>query len=649
MISVKEKDPLAVVPDVYPDRLSFPFEHFPHVNYPHGNRPPSLCLSRVDAEEWYSGVSFRQFVETLIQWLDDAANDRLVKYTKGDEFEPYRVPNDTLWRLIRVSDFDLIAGTIHNNEAHYSDVHLKEGERVGYVQPDDANFDKEALYVNLFKDSTIIERTWFWKRPKNISDLVQIIREKGYVLDLQYLKQKLTAHPNVARVFVALSVIRPTKLVGKTNNVDNLCFTFEAEAINNNNVSSKVEPVRLFDTIWPFNAAWLSKMPHGVVTKRILVIGAGAVGSAIIDLLYRNGITHLSICDNDNFEPHNVCRHVLSDAYQSRSKAELMRSHLQDMYINYKMAKAINNDAVYFLSSQNMDDYDLIIDASASNRVMYALDGLNPKIPVIRTCLSDKGKVGMTYVRFPGDAFLHEYYFLILRRTIKEDDQLSKDIISWITSDRSSTLDRVRIGEGCHSITMQMGYDRVIAHASLATTVIKHLLSEGKSKEGNLYLSFADYDYPGSLYTDRIRVPDLVTVDCDSKEWTVRIPKDLLKEIVVETRRQGNKESGGYLMGTIDEKRQVALVLATHIPDDSKRSPIELTLGRKGWNEFQHKVDVNTCGQLQYLGDWHSHPRGTTMRSDTDLKTFNAIHTELRGTGVCLITTGSSHKAYIIG
>ena len=96
------------VPIAYPDRKDFPYDKYPHVNYPEQGMPPSLCLTREDDKEWYAEISFRQYVKTLINWLNDAANDRLIKVESGDQYEPFRIPNNVRWKLLRMFDVDKI-------------------------------------------------------------------------------------------------------------------------------------------------------------------------------------------------------------------------------------------------------------------------------------------------------------------------------------------------------------------------------------------------------------------------------------------------------------------------------------------------------------------------------------------------------------
>jgi len=46
----------------------------------------------------------------------------------------------------------------------------------------------------------------------------------------------------------------------------------------------------------------------GIADKKILIIGAGALGSALAKILARSGSRHLSFCDMENLEPGNICR-----------------------------------------------------------------------------------------------------------------------------------------------------------------------------------------------------------------------------------------------------------------------------------------------------------------------------------------------------
>lgn len=644
IIEVSVTDSDDEVPIAYPDRKDFPYDKFPHVNYPQQSMPPSLCLTREDDKEWYAEISFRQYVKTLINWLNDAANDRLIKVESGDQYEPFRIPDNIKWQLLRGYDFDNLIENSSKDLSLYFDTNIFEDKEVGVFYIYEPTYEKEGLSIALSKSNAIVEKHWYIETPSSIDDLFSILSARNYQLDVNVLRETLCKHQQIKRLFVSFSVLRPTQVIGKHSKVDTICYTMDADAIRKGDNNAKVEPVAIFDLITPQFAAWLSKTSDDCIFKNVLIIGQGAVGSAITDLLYRNGFNGLTLCDHDIFKPHNVCRHIITEGNSFGKKAELMRDHLKKMFLCIDNVDIITEDIVKYSKKNSLSQFELIIDASASSRVMYALDELDLRIPIIRVCLSNEGKVGMVYVRREGDAKLQEFYYQILRESLNEEEQVSKDITSWLESDRDSTLDRIRIGEGCHSITMQMGFDKVIAHCSLAVSIIKN----SNYNENNLYLSFSDYDYEGSMYTERFVVPKFLNIKSNKEGWNVRIPSDLMKQIMIETKIRNKKETGGYLMGLVNEKRRTIHILATFIPVDSKHSSNCLILGSKGWKDYYDMCKKRTSKQIVYLGDWHSHPLGSIERSKTDEDTFSRLKPELEGIGVCLITNGNNHKAYIL-
>lgn len=644
IISVDSNDPDVITPIAYPDREDFPFEKIPHINYPHGGMPPSICLSREDADEWYSEISFKQYVMTLVRWLDDAANERLIKLSAKDEYEPFRVPDSASWIVFRDDDFDELIEKCKHNVTSCFDTSILDNH-LGLMHTVDPVYDKDALTVLLSKNSSLVEKDWYIDTPSTISELISILQRRGYNLNTNNIIQLLREHPNINRVFLSFSVIRPTKLIGKRSKVDTLCYTFESELFKKGDFSAGIEPVMIFEMVTPKYASWMSKTLPEVRKKQILVIGVGAVGSQIADLLYRSGICHLSLCDDDGFKPHNVCRHIISKNLTLRSKVDLMKEHLGSMFLGCEKVKTINQDAVEYAKSNEIKDFDLIIDASASSRVMYALDEYCSDMDIVRVCMSNNGKVGMLYVHRKNEVRLQEFYFQILRESLDNESLTSQDISSWLKSDRKTTLDRVRIGEGCHSNTMQMGYNKVTPFCGLAVSVIKNI---DKLDNYNLYLSFADYDYEGSMYTERFFTPKFIDVECDRQGWGVCIAEDLLNNILRETRSYSKEETGGYLIGVVSEKRKTIYVLTTFIPQDSKHSSNKLELGSEGWEEYLEMCSERTAGQLVYLGDWHSHPHGSVERSQMDIETFNKLRPELKGAGVCVITNAKKHKAFIL-
>ncbi|WP_448610122.1 ThiF family adenylyltransferase [Geodermatophilus sp. URMC 60] len=56
-------------------------------------------------------------------------------------------------------------------------------------------------------------------------------------------------------------------------------------------------------------------------TRKVAIVGVGAIGSVVADLLHRGGVGHLHLIDADRVLPGNTTRHLLGDAAVGRPKA----------------------------------------------------------------------------------------------------------------------------------------------------------------------------------------------------------------------------------------------------------------------------------------------------------------------------------------
>ncbi len=114
---------------------------------------------------------------------------------------------------------------------------------------------------------------------------------------------------------------------------------------------------------------------------RIGLVGFGAVGSYVADLLVRQGIRELIVFDHDTIEPGNLCRHISGLEEIGLSKADKATTYLSNISPHLKV-KSYNKK----LPLQEMDDCwndflscDLLIDCSASEAVFGWLSDITSK------------------------------------------------------------------------------------------------------------------------------------------------------------------------------------------------------------------------------------------------------------------------------
>jgi molybdopterin/thiamine biosynthesis adenylyltransferase/rhodanese-related sulfurtransferase len=107
---------------------------------------------------------------------------------------------------------------------------------------------------------------------------------------------------------------------------------------------------------------------------RVLVVGAGGLGNALLPYLASSGIGTIGIVDGDTVALSNLHRQVLfCEADIGKLKVDVAVSYLKKRYKNLKIQAY-----PYFLSSQNASDliatYDLVVDATDERGVRYVLD-----------------------------------------------------------------------------------------------------------------------------------------------------------------------------------------------------------------------------------------------------------------------------------
>ncbi len=109
-------------------------------------------------------------------------------------------------------------------------------------------------------------------------------------------------------------------------------------------------------------------------TKRVLYLGAGAVGSAVSELLVRGGVTTGVLVDNDSVAAGNLVRHTLSLTDVGKSKVEAMALRLNGLNPHAKIeALSAHFPNLSESDSKKCLSCDLVLDCSGSDDVLHAL------------------------------------------------------------------------------------------------------------------------------------------------------------------------------------------------------------------------------------------------------------------------------------
>lgn len=101
--------------------------------------------------------------------------------------------------------------------------------------------------------------------------------------------------------------------------------------------------------------------------KRVAIVGAGAVGSQLADLLVRSGLGGVALVDGDRVRPGNCIRHLVGLGDVGRSKVEAVADRLAAHGIDPSDVESVADHATSVdLIERLFDEYDLVIDATGN-------------------------------------------------------------------------------------------------------------------------------------------------------------------------------------------------------------------------------------------------------------------------------------------
>lgn len=216
---------------------------------------------------------------------------------------------------------------------------------------------------------------------------------------------------------------------------------------------------------------------HSELTqKRILIVGAGALGSTIAEILVRGGCSHIFIIDGDLLKVGNLARHtlILNDLDQYKSQAIATRLNEANPQAE---AMAICEE---FPPSSPMDkeacnECDVILDCTGSDEVLQSLDKFPWK--------NDKAFYSLSL------GYGAKRLFCFYTRGIKFTNSIFRSMLMpWLELERSENLDAIMPmeGIGCWHPVFPARNDDIWLLASSGIKWLEASLLDGAFKENQI-------------------------------------------------------------------------------------------------------------------------------------------------------------------
>lgn len=358
-----------------------------------------------------------------------------------------------------------------------------------------------------------------------------------------------------------------------------------------------------------------------------IAIGVGALGSQIVINLSRCGFGTWTLIDRDRLMPHNVARHALDGGFVGWHKADGVVLVANTIIADRNAFTALRADVLSPGSRKDelgavLKTSDLILDMSASVAVARSL-ACDIESPARRVSLfmapSGQDLVLLCEDRYRSvqlDALEMQYY-----RAILHDTRLQGHL------ERSKG--RHRYGQSCADITASLPHSLVALHAAIGAHAVQQM-----SEQAEAAITVWRADIARNVL--RIDVKPRIAYRHPFNLWSVIVDEGILETIFNHREEKLLNETGGVLIGSFDlDRRLIYIVDALPSPPDSTEWPTLYIRGCRGLQDAVNKIATNTDGMLEYVGEWHSHPRGaTTAPSKDDMLVFEWLATLMKADGL---------------
>ena len=206
---------------------------------------------------------------------------------------------------------------------------------------------------------------------------------------------------------------------------------------------------------------------------------------------------------------------------------------------------------------------------------------------------------------------------------------------------------RVRYARSCRDLSSSLPQELVALHAAIGARALRASLATDDSAGVSIWRTNED-----NLSVEHLKIVPEEVVETQIGGWTVVTDQSLLDKIAKMRLDKLPNETGGVLVGAHDTERKILYAVdVIPSPPDSKEWPNLYIRGSEGLARRVEEIGEITDGQVGYLGEWHSHPRGHTPSPSTDdRKAFAWLqeHMDVDGLPAVMLIVGECDHAWYV-
>jgi integrative and conjugative element protein (TIGR02256 family) len=654
-------------PEVLSLRLDFPRD-LPHLFPRLESEPCSLCLYEDNYEEIKLRWTAVKIVERIRFWLRESSRSNL--HGPDQPLEPVFVGRYE--SLILPTDIFSVGATVPERlSVQCYEQGLRSNVYLATRISANPNANVGGFVATVFVADPRIQRA-MRSAPRNLFDLGEIARAAGVDVidglrcrlmewqhDTPLLNSRLILVVAFPKIREHGSAVEASDIwaFGTNQSVGQLGEMLSLwQPLHGGHVGALVgvtfDRRRAAETgLTPFNPQFafsrsLAAAANGMApdAKRITAVGIGALGSQIIGTLVRGGYGHWRFIDDDMFLPHNVARHELPHSAVGLTKVTALTQWVNTILAEPVaevgiVANLLDPDDRREAVENALRESEVIADFSASQAVgrylARDLEGsarcvsafMNPSGTDLVVLAEDKSR------QIRVDAVEMQYYRMLL-----EEPQLSGHF--------RPPEGRVRTARSCRDVSAILPGEVVSHHAAVASRGLRIALGQD---DASINVWTTDQQFNTRLL-QRSPARTVERVFDNARVITDGLFLDTVRK---ERQKKLPRETGGVLLGTWDLQREIVYVVAMiPSPDDSEERPTSYIRGCRGLDSAVSDAEAQTGGQLQYIGEWHSHPDGHSADpSEDDCKLFDWVrdHTTQDGYPPVMLIVGEQESRWLVG
>lgn len=428
-------------------------------------------------------------------------------------------------------------------------------------------------------------------------------------------------HDSAGEIGTALGVLS-ANVSGNGNNKAYVALIAEGQP---SQAELKVEPVQVHFALDRALATAIVGMPVADM-RRVVLVGAGSLGSQLSLNLAREGRFVWTVADQDYILPHNLARHALFAREVGAPKAAALADKLTGILgqpVPSIRCNVLHPDEVQAaILATALADADIILDASASVAVARHLADL-PGCKARRIC-AFFNPAGTAVVVLAEDQDRH----ITMRDLEAQYHRLALTEPS-LASHLDTQSGGVRYSGSCRALTNMIPASHAALLSALAAMGCKEA-ADSKQATIAVWTHAAD----GSIQTVK-RNGGAVT-QASMGDWAISYDADVHGALCRMREEKLPAETGGVLLGIVDTiRRSIHIAHALPPPEDSRGDPAAFERGIVDLSEQVRHAAETSMHQLRYVGEWHSHPdRASVMPSATDLGQLLWLRQELAREGL---------------